>query len=110
MIEENTIVNDYQFDEDNKIDLFMLAYSNIAVTIIAQYKNKQYHIIQGKNVIETLKKFINNEITLNNKFFNELTPPEKRALFTYQPNFIFITENETPEQIEELLKNLNKID
>ena len=109
---ENLIVNDYEYSEDEKIELFFIANCRISLNIVAEYKDEKYNILYGKNIIGTFLKFINNEIQLENKFFKDLDVPTRRSLLTCNTTMYIITDNKdvnTQENIDMLINNLNKI-
>lgn len=109
MLNESSMVNEYNFTEEVKIDLLMLVNSQLPVTIITQWHGNVLHVVYGGNFIETFKKFINNEITLDGRFFKDLSVPEQRILFAYEPHMYGIARGEPIEKVQHLVNTMKML-
>ena len=74
-------------------------------------KNIKYiHVIDGQQRLTTIKRFINNEFSVKEKFYKELSDEEKTKFLDYEIGTVTLKLN--PEQdiseIEEIFRRLNK--
>ncbi len=69
---------------------------------------KQYNVLDGRQRLESIFKFLKNEFKYNNKFFYEMSNEEKDKILSYSIPIVQIYINPTAvDRIKEIFKRLN---
>ena len=69
---------------------------------------KQYNVLDGRQRLESIFKFLKNEFKYNNKFFNEMSNEEKDRILSYSIPIVQIYIDPTDvNRIKEIFKRLN---
>ncbi|WP_175613227.1 DUF262 domain-containing protein [Fusobacterium mortiferum] len=69
---------------------------------------KQYNVLDGRQRLESIFKFLKNEFKYDNKFFSEMSTEEKDKILSYSIPIVQIYINPTDvDRIKEIFKRLN---
>ncbi len=102
-------------DREELIDTIMNGYPIPAIFICEGQTNnseigKKYVVLDGKQRLESISKFLKNEITYNGKTFGEFESDDKSKFLNFSLPIVqmYIDVNEDLDKVQEIFKRLNK--